>query len=318
MAECKPENTANAAKVADDKETPTVPEKEVDNVESVSQEVPNNDKSVTNDSCDKDLEIVDGETAKEPDEKITETKEPTADLENLAEKEKDTRSDLEEQKTSMEKVCDNKTNDTSDKADKSEDSEPVQVKSEEGNIEIVISEEEDKLNEILKVVYENLSGKNAQQSACKSKVTKENSDKDVEEENVTEKSKESVEQEKESVTNQIANTKENVPMDIEVISLRGDSESKEPLERLEDSSEVGIVGPPTAVSELVNEDELRVESALSTEKKVQDHVAEWVQNSVKAEQLANTEEEESPVHHGNRRRKKNLGDKRTRKKRITT
>ncbi|XP_012277731.1 uncharacterized protein LOC105698245 isoform X3 [Orussus abietinus] len=67
--------------------------------------------------------------------------------------------------------------------------------------------------------------------------------------------------------------------------------------RLE-GSEVGIVGPPTAVRDLVSEEELRTESDLPTEGKaqLQDHVAEWVQNSVKPEgELERLEDDEEGV-----------------------
>ncbi|XP_033212791.1 WD repeat-containing protein 87-like isoform X2 [Belonocnema kinseyi] len=51
----------------------------------------------------------------------------------------------------------------------------------------------------------------------------------------------------------------------------------------EPKQEVGIVGEPTAVTDLINEEELGVESTLSTDAKPQDHVAQWVVNSVKVE-----------------------------------
>ncbi|XP_011330661.1 uncharacterized protein LOC105275479 isoform X2 [Ooceraea biroi] len=49
--------------------------------------------------------------------------------------------------------------------------------------------------------------------------------------------------------------------------------------KVEERSELGIVGPPTAVSELINEEELGGDSALSADQK--EHIVEWVENSVK-------------------------------------
>lgn len=82
-----------------------------------------------------------------------------------------------------------------------------------------------------------------------------------------------------------------------------DDEDENENEQLE---QLGIVGPPTAVSELINEEELRcAESVLLTEGgggaegSVQDHVAEWVQNSAnnkldEEELLALDDEENEP------------------------
>ncbi|XP_012228388.1 enolase-phosphatase E1-like isoform X2 [Linepithema humile] len=62
-------------------------------------------------------------------------------------------------------------------------------------------------------------------------------------------------------------------------------DSSESSEKTEEKSEVGIVGPPTAVSELINEEELGGDSALSADQK--DHVAEWVENWVNPEEEDN-------------------------------
>lgn len=68
-------------------------------------------------------------------------------------------------------------------------------------------------------------------------------------------------------------------------SVEDKRDSSESSEKAEEKSEVGIVGPPTAVSELINEEELGGDSALSADQK--DHVAEWVENWVNPEEEDN-------------------------------
>ncbi|EFN84053.1 hypothetical protein EAI_06840, partial [Harpegnathos saltator] len=58
-----------------------------------------------------------------------------------------------------------------------------------------------------------------------------------------------------------------------------DSRESRELEKSDEKSEVGIVGPPTAVSELINEEELG--GGDSADQK--DHIAEWVEKSAKAD-----------------------------------
>ena len=86
-----------------------------------------------------------------------------------------------------------------------------------------------------------------------------------------------------------------VESELSKVTLKRKEESEE--YKVEGSNlEVGIVGEPTAVTELINDDELRVESTLSTDDKSQDHVAQWVENTVKVdgpisgEQLENDED----------------------------
>lgn len=62
-------------------------------------------------------------------------------------------------------------------------------------------------------------------------------------------------------------------------------DSSDSSKKTEEKSEVGIVGPPTAVSEIINEEELGGDSALSADQK--DHVAEWVENWVNPEEEDN-------------------------------
>ncbi|XP_029161140.1 uncharacterized protein LOC114932896 isoform X1 [Nylanderia fulva] len=62
-------------------------------------------------------------------------------------------------------------------------------------------------------------------------------------------------------------------------STEGEKDSKNFSMKAEEKSEIGIVGSPTTISELINEEELRGDSALSADQK--DHIVEWVENSVK-------------------------------------
>lgn len=64
--------------------------------------------------------------------------------------------------------------------------------------------------------------------------------------------------------------------------------------RAEEKSEIGIVGSPTTISELINEEELGGDSALSVDQK--DHIVEWVENSAKvnADEENNIAEECQP------------------------
>lgn len=99
--------------------------------------------------------------------------------------------------------------------------------------------------------------------------------------------------------------------------LRKESVEQKKLINNDEQLEVGIVGPPTAVSDLINEEELHGESALSAEEKIQDHVAEWVEKSVATEVLITgetEEEEENEIASNCRRRRRNLRDRRKRKK----
>lgn len=64
------------------------------------------------------------------------------------------------------------------------------------------------------------------------------------------------------------------------VTVKPKEERKEYMVK-EPKHEVGIVGEPFAVTELISEEELGVESTLSTDAKSQEHVAHWVVNSVK-------------------------------------
>lgn len=112
------------------------------------------------------------------------------------------------------------------------------------------------------------------------------------------------------------NTDDELSMEEESRELKKESIEKKTSVKIDEESEVGIVGPPTAVSDLINEEELHGESTLSTEKKVKDHVAEWVQKSVATEALitGEIEEEENEIPINCRRRRRNLRDRRSRKR----
>jgi len=79
----------------------------------------------------------------------------------------------------------------------------------------------------------------------------------------------------------------------------------------EQRSELGIVGPPTAVSELINEEELGGDSALSADQK--EHIVEWVENSVKVKvEEENNHAERSKIEY----MKNNEVEKRMKRKKI--
>lgn len=191
-----------------------------------------------------------------------------------------------------------------------------QTKVQENNPEIknsddAISEEIEKSNVDAKVVCQSEKKMITEQTANNSEsVVKEKDWDDTNDEKVLE-----------NVEISKKNNKDNFNFDNEVTKegakkLEKESMEKKVLEKVENQLEVGIVGPPTAVSDLINEEELHGESALSAEEKVQDHVAEWVEKSVATESLITTEieEEENEVPSDCHRRRRNLRTRRNRKK----
>ncbi|XP_015178764.1 PREDICTED: uncharacterized protein LOC107067616 isoform X2 [Polistes dominula] len=113
------------------------------------------------------------------------------------------------------------------------------------------------------------------------------------------------------------NIDEETSLEEEKQELKKEFVKKKKLINNDEQLEVGIVGPPTAVSDLINEEELHGESALSAEEKIQDHVAEWVEKSVASEVLITgetEEEEENEIASNCRRRRRNLRERRKRKK----
>ncbi|KOX79982.1 hypothetical protein WN51_06394 [Melipona quadrifasciata] len=288
MAENKVEDT-DLIKVVDKKEAlndaTTSTKKEED---SETSDISNKNKSEANDSHKNDLKVVavvevenqepnlDSESSNKIENAASENEKHTKDVTmNARLKEADSEKNSKQLENSTVKI---------------------------NEIKNTISEEEETLNEILKVVHENLSSTEVQQIAAESKnLNQENKSGNEETKEKTDK-----ESEKDDGIETV-NDDTDVLVINESVSSRRNSETKQSVEIVE-HMEVGIVGPPTTVSELINEEELGAESTLSTDQKVQDHVAEWVHNSTKTKELV-ANEEETP------RQKKNVREKRTRKKR---
>lgn len=145
------------------------------------------------------------------------------------------------------------------------------------------SEAAERLSEILKVVHEDLDIKYFQKSASQSTSAKAGAkESNGKEQQQQQQLKKTEAVEKRDTTESAASA--TAAQDAE--EKRG---SRESPEKSEEKPEVGIVGPPTAVSELINEEELG--GGDSTDQK--DHVAEWVKKSAKEDTStpANTEDE---------------------------
>ncbi|XP_024941768.1 uncharacterized protein LOC107268797 isoform X2 [Cephus cinctus] len=166
----------------------------------------------------------------------------------------------------------------------------------ETNVEVTISEEEERLNEILKSAPCDDALKPLEEGVLKKEEDRGREEKSASLEknieNVDTRESEDRDEESKKVKVQVNESYTDMQSDIKnvVIKSKGSPDRrnlrKASLEQSKisddekmEQSEVGIVGPPTAVSELINEEELRPESTLPTESKLQDHVAEWVQNS---------------------------------------
>ncbi|XP_017766450.1 PREDICTED: uncharacterized protein LOC108555350 isoform X1 [Eufriesea mexicana] len=293
MAENKIEDT-DLIKAVDKKEVlndPTTSLKKVEDIEK--QDISIKNKSEASDSCEKKLKVAGTVEIKKQESPLD--SEGSSKTENItSENEKHLKEDI---------TMNSRLNEESDEEDsKQVNNSTLKVK----DITNTVSEEEETLNEILKVVHENLSSSEVRPFAAECKKLNQEDKSDSEE------SKEKIDREsKKEDEKEIVNDETDVLTIDETRSSRRDSETKQSIEIVE-HMEVGIVGPPTTVSELINEEELRAESALSTDQKVQDHVAEWVQNSAKAEELV-VEEEETSINDA-QQGKKNIREKRTRKK----
>lgn len=292
MAESKIENM-DLIKVVDKEEVlndPTTSMKKVEDKEM--QEVSNKNESELDDSYENALKVVAVIDVKKQESSLD--SENSNNIENtMSENEKHTKEDVTV--NARLKEMDNEEN------SKQIENSSLKVK----DIKNTISEEEETLNEILKVVHENLGSTEVRQFAAEPKNLKQ------ENKSVNEETKEQTDREskKEDVV-ETTNDDTDVLIINESVSSRRNSDTKQSMEI--EHMEVGIVGPPTTVSELINEEELRAESALSTDQKVEVHVAEWVQNSAKAEELIG-DEEETPINDA-QPEKKNVKEKRTRKK----
>lgn len=292
MAESKIEDM-DLIKVVDKEEVlndPTTSMKKVEDNET--QEVSNKNESELNDSYENALKVVAVIDVKKQESSLD--SENSNNIENtVSENEKHTKEDVT--MNARLKEMDNEEN------SKQIENSSLKVKDNKNTI----SEEEETLNEILKVVHENLGSTEVRQFAAEPKNLKQ------ENKSVNEETKEQTDREskKEDVI-ETTNDDTDVLIINESVSSRRNSDTKQSMEI--EHMEVGIVGPPTTVSELINEEELRAESALSTDQKVEVHVAEWVQNSAKAEELIG-DEEETPINDA-QQEKKNVKEKRTRKK----
>lgn len=130
----------------------------------------------------------------------------------------------------------------------------------------VFPEVDERLDEILKVVHEDLRMQMIQRPVSAPATDSEDDRK-----------------EQKTVTNEESVPRDDAADDREQSAAEENVEDKEnsmeSSKKTKESSEVGIVGPPTAVSELINEEELGGDSALSADQ--EDHVVEWIENSVK-------------------------------------
>ncbi|XP_078045601.1 uncharacterized protein LOC144474534 isoform X1 [Augochlora pura] len=287
MADTKTENTdlKKATKALDTLNDLTTSKDDVEESKKHVNDIPRENKVEVNDTFQKKSELINDVDMKESNKEIG-----VDDLktENVASKNEDESgtSTKEEEILSMEHE------ETDQKAEKPNSDDTIK-KVNDSQSANTVSEEEKTLNEISKVVHEGLNTENILSPVTKSK--------DIEEgdENIADESKQKTEEESktENAVKETPSEKVNVPLEIEV---------KQNIEEVE-HAECGIVGPPTTVSELIHEEELRAESALSTDSKVQDHVAEWVR------ELVAVDEEETPVQHVEEE-KKNVRGKRTRKK----
>lgn len=295
MADSKVENT-DLKKTVDKKEVlndPSTSMKKLENIELQMQDICNKNKLEVNDSCKKNFKVTEKEqkaNVNVDDSKKTE--------DTVSEKEKHRAEEI---------ILDEELNETDNETEKSKETDNSSTKGKD--VKTTVSEEEETLNEILKVVHENLNSNNVKQGIVESKDLKQETNGNAEEH----KEKIEAESSKENIIEEITSDDASVVVQIESATPRRDSETKESVEIVE-HMEVGIVGPPTTVSELISEEELREESALPTEQKLQDHVAEWVQNSAKAEELIEVEEESSVP--DVQPEKKNIREKRTRKKKT--
>ncbi|XP_076303337.1 uncharacterized protein LOC143221747 isoform X1 [Lasioglossum baleicum] len=293
MADTKVENKdlKNANNALDILNDATTSKDNVEEIKKHLEDVPSESKMEVNDTSEKKSDLINDVDMKEPMKEIAlEDSKPT---ENVASKSENESGTCTKEEVTLSVEC----KETDQKAGKSNSDDTI-VKVIDLEATNNVSEEEKTLNEISKAVHEGLNSKDGFRSIAKSKNLQEK------DENVANDSKQKAKEE--SKTEDVKEThseKVNVPVEAEV---------KQNIEEVE-HAECGIVGPPTTVSELIHEEELRAESALSTDSKVQDHVAEWVQNSAKGEEIIIEDDEETPVQQVEEE-KKNIREKRTRKK----
>lgn len=131
------------------------------------------------------------------------------------------------------------------------------------------------LNEILKIVHGDLAMEMLQ-TVSESETVKDSDEENNEKEQQTVKKKDDISED---------DTTDIVKKDCTTPAAAKDTgDSKKSSEKTEEKSNFGIVHPPTAIGELI-EEQLASNSALSVDRT--DHIVEWVKNSVKI----NTDEE---------------------------
>ncbi|XP_072765943.1 uncharacterized protein [Anoplolepis gracilipes] len=148
-----------------------------------------------------------------------------------------------------------------------------------------------RLNEILKVVHGDLQMEVLQKVAGVSTTAKDS------DEDSSEKDQQTVKKEETTPEDSAVDSSEKYTASATLKSTedeRDERDSRNFSMRAEEKSEIGIVGSPTTISELINEEELGGDSALSVDQK--DHIVEWVENSVKvnADEENNIAEECQP------------------------
>ncbi|XP_029660819.1 uncharacterized protein LOC115234164 isoform X1 [Formica exsecta] len=143
-----------------------------------------------------------------------------------------------------------------------------------------------KLNEILKVVHGDLQMEMLQKITGIS--TKDN------DEEGNEKDQQTVKKDETAPEDNSVDSSKKYTASATLKSTEDERDSRSFSMRAEEKSEIGIVGSPTTISELINEEELGGDSALSVDQK--DHIVEWVENSVKvnADEENNIAEECQP------------------------
>lgn len=143
-----------------------------------------------------------------------------------------------------------------------------------------------KLNEILKVVHGDLQMEMLQKITGIS--TKDN------DEEGNEKDQQMVKKDETAPEDNSVDSSKKYTASATLKSTEDERDSRSFSMRAEEKSEIGIVGSPTTISDLINEEELGGDSALSVDQK--DHIVEWVENSVKvnADEENNIAEECQP------------------------
>lgn len=249
-----------------------------DDKESVDEAMDaTNEESTSKETKETKKEEVDGDSADTPGSKPDVCK---VDLGKKPKAKPDPEKVQDEEESSFEKTIKTET-----KEDQLEDNCHAEASGEaetsgdaDERVNAFSSEAEERLSEILKVVHEDLDIKYFQKSASQSASAKGGGKDTSGKEQQTKKAEATDEQDTaESATSTTAQ------------DAKEKRDSRASPEKSEEKPEVGIVGPPTAVSELINEEELG--GSDSADQK--DHVAEWVEKSAKEDTPtpANAEDE---------------------------